>query len=427
MGHSRLIRIALILLIIALLLFIVERAWTFGQFLGGVLSTLVAAWFVAFLIKPLVVQLQTGIIPSLVTEWLEQRYPTFPADKLRLIRLPMSVAIVVAYLIFLIALIGGVTIATATIIPQAADLISRIPGFAATLPEQLAEFWAGFAARFGLDPAALEQFIASQDIPGAVTQAAGIAATQVLNVAAFTAGFIGQFFLVLILSLYIVVEDRLLIRQLFMVLPRRTHETARAMLTAVDRAFSGYLRGQFIGAVLRGLFTLIVFGLFQLKFGVVVAIVFALSSFVPLIGGPIGIAFAAIVVLIVNSDAVLPVTLLMFAFDQFVAYGVMPRLMKDLVGVPGLVALLAISVGVQLLGFWGVIFGVPFIGAVYALVFDFYLPRRSKAEGLPEEVEILGSLDKSPTPQPPRDVRPTGAPPAREREEPATPTLKRSP
>ncbi len=423
MEHSRLIRIALILLIIALLLFIIERAWTFAQFLGGVLSTLVAAWFVAFLIKPLVVQLQTGIIPSLVTEWLEQRYPTFPADKLRLIRLPMSVAIVVAYLIFLVALIGGVTIATATIIPQAADLLSRIPGFAATLPEQLAEFWAGFAARFGLDPAALEQFIASQDIPGAVTQAAGIAATQVLNVAAFTAGFIGQFFLVLILSLYIVVEDRLLVRQLFMVLPRRTHETAQAMLTAIDRAFSGYLRGQFIGAVLRGLFTLIVFGLFQLKFGVVVAIVFALSSFVPLIGGPIGIAFAAIVVLIVNSDAVLPVMLLMFAFDQFVAYGVMPRLMKDLVGVPGLVALLAISVGVRLLGFWGVIFGVPFIGAVYALVFDFYLPRRGKAKGAPEEIELPESLGESPTPQPSRAARP----PTRKREEPAAPTLKRSP
>lgn len=427
MGHSRLIRIALILSIIALLLFIVERVWTFGQFIGGVISTLVAAWFVAFLIKPLVVQLQTGIVPPLLIEWLEQRYPTFPADKLRLIRLPMSVAVIVAYLIFLIALIGGVTIATATIIPQAADLISRIPGFAATLPEQLAEFWAGFAARFGLDPAALEQFIASQDIPGAVTQAAGIAATQVLNVAAFTASFIGQFFLVLILSLYIVVEDRLLVRQLFMVLPRRTHETAQAMLTAVDRAFSGYLRSQFIGAVLRGLFTLVVFGLFQVKFGVVVAIVFALSSFVPLIGGPIGIAFAVIVVLIVNSDAVLPVTLLMFAFDQFVAYGVMPRLMKDLVGVPGLVALLAISVGVQLLGFWGVIFGVPFIGAVYALVFDFYLPRRRKAEGLPEESAAPEDLATAPAAQPSRSTRSPGAQPAREREEPAAPTLKRSP
>ncbi|MDW8350298.1 MAG: AI-2E family transporter [Anaerolineae bacterium] len=427
MGHSRLIRIALILAIIALLLFIAERVWMFGQFIGGVLSTIVAAWFVAFLIRPLVVHLQSGIIPPIVITWLAQHYPALPADKLRLIRLPMSVAVIVAYVIFLVALIGGVTIATATIIPQASELISRIPGFAATLPGLLAEFWVGFAERFGLDPAALEQFIASQNIPGAVTQAAGIAAAQVLNVAALTAGFIGQFFLVLILSLYIVVEDRLLIRQLFMVLPRRTHETAKAMLAAVDRAFSGYLRGQFIGAVLRGLFTLIVFGLFQVKFGVVVAIVFALSSFVPLIGGPIGIAFAIIVALIVNSDAALPVTLLMFAFDQFIAYGVMPRLMKDMVGVPGLVALLAISVGVQLLGFWGVIFGVPFVGAVYALVFDFYLPRRRKAEGLPEASDRPEELVEPMTAQPTRSARSPDMPPMREREEPTAPSLKRSP
>jgi len=425
MGHSRLIRIALILSIIALLLFIVERVWTFGQFIGGVISTLVAAWFVAFLIKPLIVHLQSGIVPEAAIAWVQQQYPSFPAEKLQLIRLPMPVAVAVAYVALLILLIGGATIATATIIPQAADLINRIPGFAATLPERFAELWSGFATRFGLNPDALEQFVASQDIPGAVAQGATIAATQVLSVAAFTAGFIGQVFLVLILSLYIVVEDRLLIRQLFMVLPRRTHETARAMLTAVDRAFSGYLRGQFIGAVLRGVFTLVVFGLFQVKFGVVVAIVFALSSFVPLIGGPIGIGFAVIVTLIVNSNAALPVALLMLAFDQFVAYGIMPRLLKNMVGVPGLMALLAISVGVQLLGFWGVIFGVPFIGAVYALVFDFYLPRRRKAEGLPEEMPVPDELTLSPTPEQPPAARP-GPQPVRERDEAAKPTLKRS-
>jgi predicted PurR-regulated permease PerM len=85
--------------------------------------------------------------------------------------------------------------------------------------------------------------------------------------------------------------------------------------------------------------------------------------------------------------------------------------MKDMVGVPGLVALLAISLGVQLLGFWGVIFGVPFAGAVYALLFDFYLPRR---QGLPRPV---------------MSEQPAAAQPAAkstEREDAAVPALKRS-
>lgn len=423
LGQSRLIRIALILSIIALLLFIIERLWNFGQVIGSILSMVIAAWFVAFLIKPIVNYLRTGIVPRPVIAYIRQHYPTFPADRLRLLRLPTLLAVGVVYVFVLVTLIGGVTIATATVIPQAADLFSRIPAFAAELPEELAQAWAGFAARFGLDPEAINRILASQDITGTVTQAAGVAATQVLNLAAFTAGFIGQVFLVLVLSLYIVVEDRLLIRQLFMVLPRRTHETARAMLTAVDNAFSGYLRGQFVGAVLRGIFTLVIFSLFGVKFGVVAAVVFAILSLVPLIGGPVGILFAAIVTLIVNPGVVLPIVVLMFACDQFVAYAVLPRLMKDMVGVPSLVALLAISVGVQLLGFWGLILGVPIVGAIYALVFEFYLPRRRQAEGAPEpEVDPeLEPIAPSPivnaVPERPVDFEP---------DEPTAPTLERS-
>lgn len=38
MSNSRLVRIALTLGILALLIFIVDRLWTFGQFIGPVVS-----------------------------------------------------------------------------------------------------------------------------------------------------------------------------------------------------------------------------------------------------------------------------------------------------------------------------------------------------------------------------------------------------
>jgi predicted PurR-regulated permease PerM len=135
---------------------------------------------------------------------------------------------------------------------------------------------------------------------------------------------------------------------------------------------------------LRGLFTFFVFSLFGVNFGVIIAITFALLSFIPLIGGPIGIVFATLVTLLVRPEAALPVALLLFACDQIVAYVVSPRLMRHMVGVPSLVALLVISVGVQVLGIWGLIFGVPIVGAMYALLFDFYLPRRRRAEAAAE-------------------------------------------
>ncbi len=389
MSNSRLVRIALTLGIIALLIFIIDRLWSFGQFIGPVVSTLAAAWFLAFLVKPPIRRLRQGIIPNFIVQDMRKRYGNGAASKLKIIRLPLWLAVAIVYLVVLFVITSLVTLATVTIIPQAAELIRRLPEFINAFPEQVAELWAGIAGRFGMDPQALNRLFSIEQLTLPATQAAGIAASQLLTFAALTASLVGQTFLVIVLSLYIVVEDQQVGRQFLMLLPARSHETVRAMYRAIDHAFSGYLRGQVAGAFLRGLFVLIVFQLFNVNFGVVVAIAFALLSFVPLIGGPIGIVIAGIVTLIVQPDAALILVLLIFTFDQFVAYGVLPRLMKNMVGVPSLVALLAISIGVQLLGFWGLVFGVPIVGAIYAVVFDFYLPRRRAADGTPAAQPVV--------------------------------------
>jgi hypothetical protein len=56
---------------------------------------------------------------------------------------------------------------------------------------------------------------------------------------------------------------------------------------------------------------------------------------------------------------------------------------------------------VQLFGFWGLIFGVPAMGAVYTMMFEYYLPRRRKAEGLPEYDPALDDVLPFKRPRPP--------------------------
>ncbi|MCX7939145.1 MAG: AI-2E family transporter, partial [Thermoflexales bacterium] len=347
MSNARLMRIALILAIIALLLFIVERVWLFGQWIGTVVSMVASAWFLAFLVKPPIYALANGLVPRRVVAWARRRYGARVAHRLSLIRLPLGVAIVIVYLVVLMIAAGAAAVATVTLIPQAADLIRRTPEFLNLVVREAQRNWPEVAARLGLEADVLEQVLASLELPRQLTQAAGAAASQVLNIAAGTASAIGQVVLVVVLSLFIVVEDRLLKQQLFMILPQRLHETTQALLSAVDRAFSGYLRAQVIGAALRGLFTLIVFSIFQVSFGFVVAFAFGLLSFIPLIGGPVGVLIVLVVSLIVRPEAALAVTLLVFAWDQVVAYVILPRLVRLTVGVPSLVALIAIALGVQ--------------------------------------------------------------------------------
>jgi predicted PurR-regulated permease PerM len=392
MTRERATRILLILGLIAVTILIVERLWAFSQTLASVLSTLAGAWLLAFVARPFILLLQRSFFPAPVIRWVDRRYGAPYARLLARWRIPYGVAVGVVYVGIVVVVVGIATISVAAIIPQATDLIARLPDISAQFPKLIVDAWASIAQRFGFDPNAITAVVSTQEISTRATQLAGTLAQQALLIVTGTAAVIGQFFLMLILSLYIVSEGKLIERQVFVLLPASAHEFVRALIDASDRAFDGYLRGYIVSALVRGAFTVALLGIFQVNFGVVLALIYAVLSLVPLIGSPVAILTAGIVTLFVRPDAVLPVVLILFVFDQLVAYVVIPRIMSNTVGVPGLVGLLSISIGVQLFGFWGLIFSVPVMGAVYTLLFEYYLPRRRKAEGLPASDPELQDL-----------------------------------
>ncbi len=398
MTQPRLTRIALMLAILALAFFIAGQLWLLGAALGNIVSVIAVSWLLALIIKPFVHFLRGGLVPPLITRWVARRYGDARARRLAALRLPFGVAVAIMYLGLLFAAVGGLAFATASLVPQVVDLAGRLPEISADLPAQATSALQGLAMRLGINPGAfdLTRYVSPQEISSRVAQLAGLLAGQAVSLAALTAGALGQVFLVLILSLYVVIEDKLIARQFYAVLPLRWHEIARAITSGIDRAFNGYLRAQVISAVIHGAAALLVFSLFGVNFGVVVALLFALLSVVPLIGIPIAILVAAVVTLISAPAVVLPVVIILLVIDQVVAYVVVPKLMMDSTGVPSLFALLAIIVGVQVVGFWGLVFGVPLIGSIYAIVFDVILPRQRRAAGLPDLDPELAALARKP-------------------------------
>jgi predicted PurR-regulated permease PerM len=400
MTQPRLTRAALILAIVALAIFIAERLWQLGAALGDIVSIIAVSWLLALLVKPMITQLRGGLVPSPVVRWASRRYGDGIARRLAAARLPFGVAVGLVYILLLVVLIGGLSFATASIVPQALDLVRQLPEISTDLPLRATVWYRETAPRVGLNPDAFDitQFVSPQDLSARAAELAGALAGSAVNFAATAAGALGQVFLVLVLSLYVVAEDRLIARQLFAVMPSAWHDTARAISSGIDRAFNGYLRAQAISALLHGLAALIVFALFGVNFGVIVALLFAALSVVPLIGIPIATLIAAIVTLISAPGTVIPVVVILLVFDQIVAYGVVPKLMTDSTGVPSLVAMIALIIGVQLLGFWGLVFSVPLVGAVYAIVFDVILPRRRKAQGLPPIDPVMAELSRKTPP-----------------------------
>ena len=380
--HSKLVRFLQVLAIVALVIFIAERLWLLGTALGSIISMIAVSWLLGLIVRPSIEYLRGGLIPRFVLRWAGRRYGESVQQRLGRLRLPFGVAVAIVYLLLLVVIVGGLWYATASILPQAIDLVRRLPEIGADLPRVLAEAWQSIAPRIGVypDSIAVNQLISPQDLSTRAAEVAGWLATQAVNLAAVTAGALGQVFLVLILSLYVVAEDRLIDGQFYTLLPSHWHEVMRQMTSSINRSFKSYLRTQMISALLHGAAALIVFMIFRLNFGVVVALLFAVLSVVPLVGIPAAILIAGVVTLLSAPDAVIPVVVILLVIDQIIAYGVVPKLMTSSTGVPSLIAMLSLFVGVQLLGFWGLVFSVPIVGSVYSILFDILLPWRRREE-----------------------------------------------
>ena len=420
MTREKAFRVATILAIIALSIVIVEQIWRFGQTISGLLSVLAGAWFLSLVLRPFINMLRRASLPALVVQWASRRFGPSVANRLSRLRMPFGLAVGLVYIMSLVIVFGLLTIGVATALDQIRGFTNRLPEFSLAVPDQLRSLWASLAAQFRFDPGVIDQLLSSEAIAQQVRDAIGNIAQQTLSLAAGTANVIAQLALMLILSLFITMEGRLLQRQLFLLIPREAHEPLRAGVEAVDRSFSGYLRGYVFAAFIRGLIALMVCSSFQVNFSVVISLQYAILSFIPLLGSPMGIAIAAIIALVVRPEAALMITLVLLITDQVVAYIVLPRILIDIVGVPGLVQLVSVTIGVQLFGFWGLLFSIPFVGAAYALVFDFYVPRMRRAQGLPETDSNLEAAlrrkQKAPIAPP---VTPSAAPPATLPERPA--------
>lgn len=405
--RSRVVRAALALASIALTIYIVERVYAFGQSLSSILSTVAGAWLLAMLAQPLINFFQFGHIPDFTAR--ARSAVSAPRAALKL-SLPFSVSVALAYLLLLIFLIGLTFVAAATVIPQAADFIVRLPEIAANLPGQTQAALTDAFGRFGVSLADLPPLLSPAEASSQLRTLAGVIASQTLAFATSTAGFLGQLLFALILSAYMTLEGRTVTKQFFQVLPRGAQPTVRAFIGAIGRAFAGYLNSMVLAALLQGLFTALLFSVFGVQFGFVVGIVFAALTFIPLVGAPIGVLIAVAVALFFKPGAALIIGIVLFALNQVFSFGVLPRLLKNTVGVPGLVQLVAVSVGTQLFGFWGLVFSVPMAGAIYAVVFDFYLPRRRSREAAEGAVDTelfdAESPSSSTSPARPPEPRP---------------------
>jgi predicted PurR-regulated permease PerM len=315
-------------------------------FFGDILLVFFLAWLLAFILSPLVARL-TNVIPFL----------------------PRVVAVVVVYA----AIVGALVVLTVLIAGALATSIGDFVASVPTIQTQLPEILAPWQRRLdGLGLGQINLVDQTGIFLGNLNRYAEQLAGPLQQLAVASLGAVGNLVLVLILSLYMVVDRDRILKFLFRIVPPGFKDQARLLETSVARSFGGFLRGQAVMGLVYACVAILTSAALQLPYLAVTSALAGLLMAIPFFGPFVSWAPPVLVAILVVPDATLPAFIGMLVGWFLVMNVLQPRLMEETVGIHPIVVLGSVLVGSKIAGVTGAIFGIP-IAAVLSAFFFYYL------------------------------------------------------
>ncbi len=156
---------------------------------------------------------------------------------------------------------------------------------------------------------------------------------------------------------------------------------ATRLIADADRVFSGYIRGQFVDALVVGSLAAIVLTILGVPYGAVLGMLTGVGNLIPYTGAPVGIASTVIVCLAEGDILKLVLGVIGIAVVMFVDGNIInPRLLSNAVEVHPLLVIAALIAGGALGGIAGMLVAVP-CAAFLKIQLDRWLEAREAQAG----------------------------------------------
>ena len=181
---------------------------------------------------------------------------------------------------------------------------------------------------------------------------------------------IGTFVMSLILSIYILSGKSRIRNQLkrfFSAISGKYREQTIHVLRLFDKTCYDYFFVQITEGLILGGLCFIAFSLFQIPYAIILSVLIALCALIPAVGAWLAGGLGTILILLVDVKKT-PVFLLVYLITQQIEGNfIYPRRVTTMIGLPGLIVMLAVLVGAGIGGIAGAIMSVPIASTLYQL------------------------------------------------------------
>ena len=267
---------------------------------------------------------------------------------------------VLAVALFYTLLFGSLVIATSVFVPslvrQINDLIHALP----TIIERSRPFFDSLQANGSLIDQTMENLRSN----------ASQYSQSFLQTTVSIFGGLATIFTGLVLSFYLLLEEKNAKDFFHQVLPQNRFEPIYKTVSKISERMGSWVRGQLLLMAIIGFTNLVIYIIIDVPSPLPLAIWAGLCEAIPYIGPALGVLPALIVAVTTGTllQAVLVLILGFFLVQQLEAHVVVPKVMGKAVGLSPVLVILALAVGVKFLGLVGAILAIPVAAIISVIV-----------------------------------------------------------
>lgn len=288
-----------------------------------------------------------------------------------------------AFLVVLGILGTFIYVAVPPVVDQTTKFVQNLPEYVEDLRERGGPV-ADFINHYGLQSQVEQLVVGVQQQAGNIAQGVG---TSVVNgIASFFNGFV-TIVTILVLTFLMLVEGPRWVERFWNLYTNDERlERHQRLALKMYRVVSGYVNGQVVVAGIAAAIGLAVLLILTSLFPVPVSAVIPLTGIIfitdliPLIGATIGAVIIITVLLFSDPSAALVFLIYFVIYQQIENNFIQPLVQSRTVALSALSVLVALILGISLLGLLGGILAIPLAGCIRVLLSDYMEHRKHKAQ-----------------------------------------------
>ena len=277
------------------------------------------------------------------------------------------------------------------VLPQ---LVDSILGLANSIPQyvkDISDFTNDLLSKVDLEPHFIELLMKQwndliNNIITFITNMVPVIGNWVLSLSSS----LFSIFVGVIVSIYMLIDkEKLLALSRKIIFAFSPNERAKFILRIAkisNDTFGKFLVGKIIDSLIIGVLTFFILSICNMPYTLLISVIIGITNIIPFFGPFFGAIPSVIIVLFVSPTKALWLVLIVFVIQQIDGNIIGPKILGDTIGVSAFWILFSLLIFSKLLGFVGMIVGVPIFAVVYSLIKE-TVEIRLKNKGLPTSTE----------------------------------------